>query len=80
MVLAGSPEPTPLATPSFSLMGWLADDRGCNDGAQCVLYAAQLCDIAGNNCQAPITVTTSGYAFTSLSNGTTYTVKDPAWN
>ncbi len=37
-------------------------------------YIVQLCDGAGANCQAPLTVGTSGMSFTGLTGGRTYVV------
>jgi hypothetical protein len=67
---------TPLATPSFSLSPgsvWLtinafaAVPNASN-------YSYQVCDAAGNNCAAAVSVPTSGTTITPLTGGTTYTI------
>ena len=42
--------------------------------ANATSYSAMLCDAAGASCDSPTTIT-SGHVFTSLTGGTTYTVK-----
>jgi hypothetical protein len=38
-------------------------------------YSYQVCDAAGNNCAAAVSVPTSGTTITPLTGGTTYTIK-----
>jgi len=71
------PPPSPLGTPSLSLSRG-SGRLSINPFAvvpNASSYLAQRCDAAGSSCQAPVTIPNSGYSFTGLVNGTTYTIR-----
>jgi len=71
------PPPSPLGTPSLSLSRG-SGRLSINPFAvvpNASSYFAQRCDAAGSTCQAPVPIPNSGYTFTGLVNGTTYTIK-----
>ncbi len=73
----GAPAAAPLATPTFALTPGPGSLTLNSFSAvpHASSYSAQLCDSAGNTCQAAVTVLTTGHVFTGLVGGTTYTIR-----